>query len=102
MAACSARGHAHFAGPAAFCRCTEYAWELSLAAVAQFERELIPERVSAGMRRAAARRTRSGKAIGRPRRVFDRAELVRLRQGGNSAKIAHELNVGVGTVVRLL
>src|SRR5262245_59282872 len=55
-----------------------------LAAVAQFERELIRERVSAGMRSAKAKGTRSGKAIGRPRRVFDREEVMRLRQDGVS------------------
>src|SRR5207302_53730 len=43
-----------------------------LAAVAQFERELIRERVAAGMRHAKERGTRSGRPIGRPRRVFDR------------------------------
>jgi putative DNA-invertase from lambdoid prophage Rac len=74
-----------------------------LAAVAQFERELIRERVSAGMRNAKARGTRSGKAIGRPRRVFNREEVFRLRQDGLSlAKIAREMNVGVGTIARAL
>jgi len=74
-----------------------------LAAVAQFERELIRERVSAGMRNAKAKGTRSGKPIGRPRRVFDRAEVLRLRQDGLAvAKIALQMNVGVGTIVRLL
>jgi putative DNA-invertase from lambdoid prophage Rac len=74
-----------------------------LAAVAQFERELIRERVSAGIRNAKAKGTRSGKAIGRPRRVFNRAEVLRLRQDGLSlAKIAREMNVGVGTVARVL
>jgi putative DNA-invertase from lambdoid prophage Rac len=74
-----------------------------LAAVAQFERELIRERVSAGMKNAKARGTRSGKPIGRPRRVFDRAEVLRLRQNGLAvAKIALQMRVGVGTVARLL
>ncbi len=74
-----------------------------LAAVAQFERELIRERVSAGMRSAKARGTKSGKPIGRPRRMFDRAEVVKLRQNGLSlAKIARRMSVGVGTVARVL
>jgi DNA invertase Pin-like site-specific DNA recombinase len=74
-----------------------------LAAVAQFERELIRERVSAGMRSAKAKGTRSGKPIGRPRRVFNRGEVLRLRQGGVSlAKIALQMNIGVGTVARVL
>jgi DNA invertase Pin-like site-specific DNA recombinase len=72
-----------------------------LAAVAQFERELIRERVSAGMRNAKAKGTRTGKPIGRPRRVFNRAEVLRLHQDGLSlAKIARQLGVGVGTVLR--
>lgn len=74
-----------------------------LAAVAQFERELIRERVSAGIRNAKAKGTRSGKAIGRPRRVFNREEVFRLRQDGLSlVKIAREMNVGVGTIARAL
>src|SRR5436190_15700127 len=73
-----------------------------LAAVGEFERELIRERVSAGMRSAKAQGTRSGKAIGRPRRVFDRDEVLRLRQDGISfAKIARQLKVGIGTVARV-
>src|SRR5580704_8714651 len=55
-----------------------------LAAVAQFERELIRERVSAGMKAARARGTKTGNAIGRPRRVVDRDEVVRLRKAGFS------------------
>lgn len=68
-----------------------------LAAVAQFERELIRERVTAGMRTAKAK----GKRIGRPRRVFDRQRAIELRQAGMSyPQIARELGVGLGTVVR--
>ena len=74
-----------------------------LAAVAQFEREVIRERVSAGMRNAKARGTKSGKAIGRPRRIFNRDEVLRLRQDGLLlSKIARQMNVGVGTVARVL
>src|SRR5215472_546711 len=72
-----------------------------LAAVAQFERELIRERVSAGMRTAKARGTRSGKPIGRPKRIFDRSQVQRLREGGKSwRQIALVLGVGLGTVRR--
>jgi len=68
-----------------------------LAAVAQFERELIRERVQAGVRRARAR----GKRIGRPQKVFDREEVHRLRRQGLSiAKIAERMGLGVGTVAR--
>ena len=74
-----------------------------LAAVAQFERELIRERVSAGMRNARSKGTRSGKAIGRPRRVFDREEVLRLRRDGLSIEtIARQTRLGVGTVARVL
>ena len=74
-----------------------------LAAVAEFERELIRERVSAGMRNAKSKGTRSGKAIGRPRRVFDREEVLRLRQDGLSIEnIARQTHLGVGTVARVL
>jgi len=74
-----------------------------LAAVAQFERELIRERVSAGMRAAKAHGTKTGNAIGRPRRIFNRDEVVRLRETGLSIeRIAGQMRIGVGTVVRVL
>jgi putative DNA-invertase from lambdoid prophage Rac len=74
-----------------------------LAAVAQFERELIRERVSAGMRAAKAHGTKTGNAIGRPRRIFDRAEVVRLRAAGLSIeRVARQMRIGVGTAVRVL
>jgi DNA invertase Pin-like site-specific DNA recombinase len=68
-----------------------------LAAVAEFERELIRERVRAGNKNAKA----NGKELGRPRRVFNRQRAVELRQQGMSfPQIARELGVGQGTVVR--
>ncbi len=68
-----------------------------LAAVAEFERELMRERVLAGMRSAQA----NGKHCGRPRGVVDRIELVRLREQGLSwAEVAARIEVGVGTVRR--
>jgi putative DNA-invertase from lambdoid prophage Rac len=74
-----------------------------LAAVGQFERELIKERVSAGMRNARAKGTRSGKPIGRPKRIFDRDEVLRLRkQGFSIGRIAKHLGIGSGTVVRTI
>ena len=74
-----------------------------LAAVAQFERELIHERVSAGMRAAKTHGTKTGNEIGRPRRVFDRAEVMRLRARGLSIeRVARQMRIGVGTVVRML
>jgi DNA invertase Pin-like site-specific DNA recombinase len=74
-----------------------------LAAVAQFERELIRERVSAGMRAAKAHGTKTGNAIGRPRRIFNRDEVVKLREAGLSIeRIAGQMRIGVGTVARVI
>lgn len=74
-----------------------------LASVAEFEREMIRERVSAGMKTAKARGTRSGRPIGRPRKIFDRGLVLELREQGLSFKrISDELGVGVGTIVRTL
>ena len=70
-----------------------------LGAAAEFERELIRERVTAGMK--AARK--AGKTMGRPRRIFNRDEVRELRASGMSiAKIARTLGIGVGTVARTL
>jgi DNA invertase Pin-like site-specific DNA recombinase len=46
-----------------------------LASVAEFEREMIRERTLAGIKAAQA----AGKVVGRPKRVFRRDEVVRLR-----------------------
>src|SRR5258707_9485833 len=46
-----------------------------ISAVAQLERDLIRERVSAGIRNARA----SGKQLGRPCRIVNREELIRLK-----------------------
>src|SRR5260370_19903593 len=68
-----------------------------LAAVAQFERELIRERTLSGVR--AARE--NGKILGRPKRVFRRDEVVRLRdqEGLSWRAIAKELEIPVMTAV---
>ena len=77
-----------------------------LASLAEFELELIRERVKAGMDRAR----RQGKRIGRPK-VTDRrgfknrfgAILERLKAGDISRrKAAKELNIGYATLKRLL
>lgn len=47
-----------------------------LASVAEFEREIIRERTLSGIRAAQA----AGKGVGRPKRVFRRDEVVRLRE----------------------
>jgi DNA invertase Pin-like site-specific DNA recombinase len=66
-----------------------------VSAVAQLERDLIRERVSAGIRNARA----CGKALGRPRRIVSQDEIVRLKAEGISLRqIAAKLGVGYGTV----
>jgi DNA invertase Pin-like site-specific DNA recombinase len=70
-----------------------------VAAMAEFERSLIRERVTAGIHAARAR----GKRIGRPR-VYVSADKVRaMREVGMPWRaISHKLGVGVGTAVRAL
>lgn len=69
-----------------------------LGAVAELERSLIVERVKAGLRNARAK----GKRLGRPRKNVDTARISILRsQGIGWKRIAAELGVGVGTVLRL-
>ncbi len=66
-----------------------------IGAMAEFERELIRERVKAGMKNAKAK----GSRIGRPRVAVDAARITALRASGLSwPKIARELGVSVGTV----
>jgi len=70
-----------------------------VAAVAQLERDLIRERVSAGIRNARA----SGKQLGRPVRIVDREQILRLRAEGASVReIAAKVGVGYGTVRKRL
>ena len=77
-----------------------------LAALAEFELELIRERVKAGMERAA----RQGKRIGRPkvtdRRGFtDRYKMILERLSAKEISrrgAAKELNIGYATLKRLL
>lgn len=66
-----------------------------VSAVAQLERDLIRERVSAGIRNAQA----CGKQLGRPRRIVNSDEILRLQAAGHSLRqIAQTLGVGYGTV----
>ena len=67
-----------------------------LSSVAEFEKELIKERTLCGIRAAKAK----GKTLGRPKRIFQRAEVVRLRDEGMSwRKIAEQLGVPTMTVL---
>lgn len=68
-----------------------------LASVAEFERELIRERVRAGVRSAKHR----GVQLGRKRVVFDRSKAIQMHLAGMSMRdIAAVLGIGVGTVHR--
>jgi DNA invertase Pin-like site-specific DNA recombinase len=70
-----------------------------MAAFAELEREMIRERVKAGLN-AAKRR---GKAHGRPKVVFERWKVVEMRKAGASVRvIAKLLGIGAGTVHRVL
>jgi len=66
-----------------------------VAAVAQLERDLIRERVAAGLRVAR----QNGKRLGRPNVTVSVDEILRLRaQGQSLRKIAAALGIGEGTV----
>ena len=72
-----------------------------LGTVAKQERLRISERVCAGLRRALLTGTRSGRPIGRPKLVFDRAKVVQLRQEGLSwRQIARRLGISVASARR--
>jgi DNA invertase Pin-like site-specific DNA recombinase len=67
------------------------------ASIAEFERELIRDRVRSGIALARAQ----GKRIGRPRRPVDANRVRELRALGWSwVQIARELGAGLGTVHR--
>jgi DNA invertase Pin-like site-specific DNA recombinase len=69
-----------------------------IAAMAEFERALIRERVMAGLEHAKANGTRSGQPIGRPRAVFPRGKIAELMQAGVSLRrAARMLGIGYGT-----
>jgi DNA invertase Pin-like site-specific DNA recombinase len=72
-----------------------------LGVFAELERELIVARVNAGMARAKITGTKSGKAIGRPRRVSDADIQAQLAKGQGILKTAKLLGCGSGTVQRV-
>lgn len=73
-----------------------------IAALAEFERELIRDRVRSGLARVKATgKTRSGKAVGRPRREVDLEAIERLRTEGRSwRQVAVALKVPTRTIRR--
>jgi DNA invertase Pin-like site-specific DNA recombinase len=87
--------HFRTAGPAGELMIAVAAW------IAKQERIRISERVRAGLSRARAQGTRSGKPVGRPQAVFRRDEATALRGSGLSwSQIARKLGVGITTVRR--
>jgi DNA invertase Pin-like site-specific DNA recombinase len=70
-----------------------------LAAVAEFEREMIRERVVAGLASAKHR----GKQLGRRKLLFDRERVLKLHRAGKSIReIAAALQINRGTIHRFL
>ncbi len=67
------------------------------ASIAEFERELIRDRVRSGLAAAKVK----GKRLGRPPAIVDGSRITALRAQGQSwAKIGRELGKGEGTVRR--
>lgn len=72
-----------------------------VAAMAELERSVIRERVVAGLEYARKHGTRFGRVIGRPKAVFDRSAVVRLRAEGKSwGQIALILHTSTASVRR--
>jgi len=72
-----------------------------IAAIAELERNIILERVVAGLDYAQTNGTRSGKPIGRPRAIFRHDQVFELRnQNKPWRQIAKICGVGVTTVRR--
>jgi len=70
-----------------------------ISAVAQLERDLIRERVTAGIRNARA----NGKRLGRPRRIVNCDRIQQLRaEGASFRKIARLTGTSYGTVRKRL
>jgi len=70
--------------------------------MAELERNVIRERIAAGMEHAQQHGTKSGAAVGRPRAVFDRGRVIELLDAGQSwRQNAAVLSIGMGTVRRV-
>ena len=74
---------------------------LLAAAIAEFEREMIRERVKTGMANARREATRGGAPIGCPRISASKPKIRQLRKDGASyAQIAKELGLAKSCVFR--
>ena len=70
-----------------------------LSAISEFEREIIKQRVVAGVRKAQA----EGTHCGRPRKGFDYAEVIRLhKEGWSLRQIAEKQGVSYVTIYRTI
>jgi DNA invertase Pin-like site-specific DNA recombinase len=68
-----------------------------LGSVAEMERQMIVERVKAGLRNAKTK----GRRLGRPQIIVDVRKVAALREQGHSwPQIAKQLGIGVGTAYR--
>jgi len=74
-----------------------------LGVFAEFEREMISERVRAGIKNAKAKGTKTGNPFGRPKVGEDIERKVREHRtrGWGVNRIARELGIGSGTVRRI-
>jgi DNA invertase Pin-like site-specific DNA recombinase len=70
-----------------------------LGVFAEFERSIIQERIAAGIARARAKGTRSGKAFGRPK--FGRPKLAAEREGA-AVRAALASGTGIRRTARLV
>ncbi len=69
------------------------------ASIAEFERELIRDRVRSGLAAAKARGTK----LGRPQRRVDHSKILRLQAAGHSVNaISKALKISRGTITRAL
>jgi len=74
-----------------------------IAAFAEFEREIMRDRILSGLEYAAHHGTKSGKPIGGQRRIFNRDDVLMYHQNGLSVRaIAEKLGLSQGTVFRTL
>ncbi len=71
------------------------------AAISEFERDLLQERIKSGIAHARSKGTKSGQPIGRP--VFDRSGRVKwlLAQGKSVRAIAVEMAISKTTVMKV-
>ena len=71
---------------------------------AEFEREIIAERIHAGLARAREQGTKSGNPIGRPEKFgYVRNRVLALKEEGlGSRRIAERLKVSRSTVIKAL